>query len=121
MGGGCRGARLAVRGEAGGVGRDSAEIEAAVYFCCLEALQNAAKYAGEGASARVHIWEEAGGLLFEVSDDGFGFEPGRQGEGAGLTKLRYLLGAAGGTLRRATDVGTGIHYCGAISVARPRV
>jgi signal transduction histidine kinase len=47
-----------------------------VYFCCLEALQNAAKYAGTAASARVRIWEEAGGLLFEISDDGGGFEAG---------------------------------------------
>jgi signal transduction histidine kinase len=42
----------------------------------LEALQNAAKYAGTAASARVRIWEEAGGLLFEISDDGGGFEAG---------------------------------------------
>src|SRR5260370_14494192 len=103
MGGGCRGARLAVRGEAGGVGRDSAEIEAAVYFCCLEALQNAAKYAGEGASARVHIWEEAGGLLFEVSDDRAGFEAGRQVEGGGLIHMRDRLRAVCGPLRREAD------------------
>src|SRR5260370_23242935 len=117
MGGGCRGARLAVRGEAGGVGRDSAEIEAAVYFCCLEALQNAAKYAGEGASARVHIWEEAGGLLFEVSDDGAGFEAGRQVEGAGLTNMRDRLGAVGGTLRVESDGGNGTRISGVVPVA----
>lgn len=66
----CRRAPLPADVEADGVGRYSPEVEAAVYFCCLEALQNAAKYAGSEASARVRIWEVAGGLLFEVSDDG---------------------------------------------------
>jgi signal transduction histidine kinase len=112
----CRRAPLAASVEADGVGRHSPEIEAAVYFCCLEALQNAAKYAGEGASARVRIWEEAGGLLFEVSDDGAGFEAGRQGEGAGLTNMRDRLGAVGGTLRVESDGGHGTRISGVVPV-----
>jgi signal transduction histidine kinase len=112
----CRRAPLAASVEADGVRRHSPEIEAAVYFCCLEALQNAAKYAGEGASARVHIWEEAGGLLFEVSDDGAGFETGRQVEGAGLTNMRDRLGAVGGTLRVESDGGNGTRISGVVPV-----
>jgi signal transduction histidine kinase len=112
----CRRAPLAASVEADGVRRHSPEIEAAVYFCCLEALQNAAKYAGEGASARVHIWEEAGGLLFEVSDDGAGFEAGRQVEGAGLTNMRDRLGAVGGTLRVESDGGNGTRISGVVPV-----
>ena len=56
-----------------GIGRYSPDIEAAVYFCCLEALQNAAKHAPE-ATVEVRLWEESGGLLFSVSDDGPGFD-----------------------------------------------
>jgi len=106
----CRRAPLPASLEANGVGRHAPEIESAVYFCCLEALQNAAKYAGAGASARVRIWEEAGGLLFEVSDDGAGFETSGHADGAGLTNMRDRLGAVGGTLRvESGNHGTRIH------------
>ena len=106
----CRRAPLPASLEADGVGRYAPEIEAAVYFCCLEAMQNAAKHAGAEATARVRIWEDAGGLLFEVCDDGAGFEAGRLGDGAGLTNMRDRLGAVGGTLRVESDGrGTRIH------------
>ena len=45
-----------------------------MYFCCLEALQNAAKHAGEGAEAMITVWEDEGALLFEVRDAGAGFD-----------------------------------------------
>jgi signal transduction histidine kinase len=106
----CRRAPLPASLEADGIGRYAPEIEAAVYFCCLEALQNAAKYAGVGASARVRIWEDAGSLLFEVCDDGAGFETNGLADGAGLTNMRDRLGAVGGTLRVQSDgQGTRIH------------
>src|SRR6266480_3004787 len=103
----CRRAPLPASVEANGVGRHAPEIESAVYFCCLEALQNAAKYAGAGASARVRIWQEAGGLLFEVSDDGAGFATTDHADGAGLTNMRDRLGAVGGSMRvESSDRGT---------------
>ena len=101
----CRRAPIPASLGADGVGRYAPEIEAAVYFCCLEALQNVAKYAGAAASARVRIWEDAGGLLFEICDDGAGFEPDRNAEGAGLTNMRDRIGAVGGTLRVESDGG----------------
>ncbi|HEV2029855.1 MAG TPA: histidine kinase [Candidatus Dormibacteraeota bacterium] len=113
----CRRAPLSTSLEADGVGRHAPEIEAAVYFCCLEALQNAAKYAGAGASARVRIWEDAGGLLFEVFDDGAGFEPGRQPQGAGFTNMRDRLGAVGGTLRVESDGSHGTRINGVVPVS----
>ena len=112
----CRRAPLPSSLEAGVVGRYAPEVEAAVYFCCLEALQNAAKHAGAGASARVRIWEEAGGLLFEISDDGAGFENSKDGEGAGLTNMRDRLGAVGGTLRVESGAGHGTRIQGAVPV-----
>ena len=101
-----------------GIGRYSPEIEAAIYFCCLEALQNAGKHAGEGARVAVRIWEEAGGLLFEVGDDGVGFDTRHTGVSAGFTNMNDRLGAVGGTLRIESAPGRGTKVAGAIPVAR---
>jgi signal transduction histidine kinase len=101
-----------------GIGRYSPEIEAAIYFCCLEALQNAGKHAGEGARVAVRIWEEAGGLLFEVGDDGVGFDTRHTGASAGFTNMNDRLGAVGGTLRVESAPGRGTKVAGAIPVAR---
>ena len=110
----CRRAPLPTSVESDVVGRYAPEVEAAVYFCCLEALQNAAKHAGSGASARVRIWEEAGGLLFEISDDGTGFDNSQHGQGAGLTNMRDRLGAVGATLRVESSAGHGTRINGAV-------
>ena len=59
---------------ADGVGRYPQEVEAAVYFCVLEALQNVAKYAG-ASHAEVRLEASGDQLLFEVADDGAGFDP----------------------------------------------
>jgi signal transduction histidine kinase len=88
-----------------------------VYFCCLEALQNAAKHAGEGAKATVRLWEEAGGLLFEVADDGVGFDVKRTGVSGGFTNMNDRLGAIGGTLRVESAPGRGTKVAGAIPLS----
>jgi signal transduction histidine kinase len=93
---------------ASGLARRSPELEAAVYFCCLEALQNAGKYAGEGAVATVKVWEEPGWLRFEVADDGAGFDAGgRRGQGAGFVNMQDRLGAMGGSLEVRSAPGEG--------------
>ena len=53
--------------------RYAREVESAAYFCCLEAVQNAAKHA-EGAGAVVIELADNGALRFEVRDDGAGFD-----------------------------------------------
>jgi signal transduction histidine kinase len=116
----CRRAPLPASLEADGVGRYAPEIEAAVYFCCLEAMQNAAKHAGPGATARVRIWEDAGGLRFEVCDDGAGFVTNGLADGAGLTNMRDRLGAVGGTLGVESDGAHGTRIKGVLP-AGPRV
>ncbi len=108
---------LPVEVRAAGTGRYSQELEAALYFCCLEALQNAGKYAGEGASVSIHIWEEAGGLLFEVVDDGAGFDVRTRGVGTGFTNMNDRLGAIGGSLRVESAPGRGTKVAGAIPLA----
>ena len=85
-----------------------------MYYCCLEALQNAGKYAGEGASASVRIWKENGELRFEISDDGAGFEEPHAVAGAGLTNMRDRLGAVGGTLTVDSARGVGTRVCGVV-------
>jgi signal transduction histidine kinase len=101
-----------------GVGRYEQAIEAAVYFCCLEALQNAGKHAGEGASATVTVREEEGALLFEVADTGAGFDMGGgAGGGAGFVNMADRVGAIGGTLTVDSAPGKGTRIAGRIPLA----
>jgi signal transduction histidine kinase len=111
-------APLHTRLEAAGIGRYPPQVEATVYFCCLEALQNAGKYAGKAATATVRVWEKEGGLLFEVADDGAGFDPARAGHGSGLTNMTDRLGAIGGGLRIESSPGGGARITGAIPLRR---
>ncbi len=66
-----------------GVGRYSPETESAIYFCCLEALQNADKHADGARSIAIHVRESGGQLRFEVRDDGVGFTPTATVNGGG--------------------------------------
>jgi signal transduction histidine kinase len=103
-----RRAGLPVRLEARGIGRFGPEVEAAVYFCCVEALQNAAKHAGAGARATVTISRTPSTLEFSVEDDGAGFVPAHTRQRYGLANLRDRVEALGGTseIVSAPDRGT---------------
>jgi signal transduction histidine kinase len=92
---------------ADGVGRYPQDLEAAVYFCVLEALQNVAKYAG-AARAEVRLADSGYDLTFEVTDDGAGFDPESRGYGTGLQGMTDRLHAHGGSLdvRSAPGAGT---------------
>ena len=81
-----RKASVPVSVENGGIGRYSPEVEAAVYFCTLEALQNIGKYANAN---RVVVTLEAphGLLTFSVRDDGAGIDDSAP-HGSGLTNMR---------------------------------
>jgi signal transduction histidine kinase len=99
---------LRVDVEAVGVARYGPEIESAVYFCVLEALQNALKHAGGARSVRVRLdGGTAGVLRFSVRDDGAGSAT-PHADGAGLTNMRDRLAAAEGELciTTAPDAGT---------------
>ncbi|HEU5001908.1 MAG TPA: histidine kinase [Actinomycetota bacterium] len=104
--------------DAKGIGRHSPEVEAAVYFCCLEALQNAGKHAGAGATATITVREEAGGLLFEVADTGAGFDmASRSRLGAGFVNMADRVGAIGGSLTVDSAPGKGTRIGGRIPLA----
>jgi signal transduction histidine kinase len=96
-----------------GIGRYSSETEAAVYFCCLEALQNAAKHA-VGAEVEVRLWEESGGLLFSVSDNGPGYDVDKAQRGHGYINMADRLGAIGGTVRWESQLGHGSEVRGSV-------
>jgi signal transduction histidine kinase len=89
-----RKAALPVTVEAPRVGRYPQEIEAAVYFCVLEALQNVAKYA-RASAARVTIGSQGPGLAFTVEDNGEGFDPATTPKGTGLQGISDRLAALG--------------------------
>ena len=99
-----RKATLLVEVEADGVGRYPQDVEAAVYFCVLEALQNVQKYAG-ASSAVVRLSETEGHVQFVVHDDGRGFDESSVVRGAGLTNMDDRVDALGGTLAITSEVG----------------
>ena len=96
-----------------GVARYSQDVESAVYFCVLEALQNVQKYAS-ATSVQVRLAESADALRFQVKDDGAGFDAGANGARSGLQNMRDRLDALGGTLEITSAVGEGTLVSGRI-------
>jgi signal transduction histidine kinase len=107
-----RKAAVPVSVETDGIGRYPQDVEAALYFCCLEALQNVSKYAN-ATHATVRLSDE-GGLSFEVSDDGSGFDPDSTGYGTGLQGMADRLDAIGGTLQVRSTPGEGTVVIGRV-------
>ena len=90
------------------VGRHQQEVEAAVYFCCMEAMQNSGKHAGEGASSTIKVWESDSALHWEVTDDGPGFDlGGGASSGHGFINMRDRMGSFGGTIEVVSSPGAG--------------
>src|SRR4029077_823124 len=101
--------------EAQGIGRYPQAVEAAVYFCCLEALQNAAKHAGPGAQAMITVREDEGALLFEVRDDAAGFALATGAHhGHGFVNMSDRVGAIGGSIAVESGPGRGTAIRGRI-------
>jgi signal transduction histidine kinase len=111
-----RKATLRVNVEVVGVGRLAPEVEAAVYFCCLEALQNVQKHAN-ASTAGVRLWKDDGFLNFEVFDDGQGFDLAHARRGAGFTNIEDRLDALGGTMKLTSETGRGARLFGTLSLA----
>ena len=92
------------------------QVEAAVYFCCLEAVQNAAKHAGDGATVTIDV-HDGDGLTLQVRDDGAGFDPVTVQRGHGFTNMADRLGALGGLLDVTSAPGRGTTVTGTVPAA----
>jgi signal transduction histidine kinase len=108
---------LDVTVSAGSLGRHPEQVEAAVYFCCLEALTNAAKHA-PGATVTITVEAGPGELRFEIADNGPGFDPAQARGGAGLSNMADRIGALGGEIAWHTAPGQGTTVVGRTPVPR---
>jgi len=102
--------------QATGIGRYPADVEAAVYFAVLEALQNVAKYAG-ATTVQVRLSDEQGRLTFEVADDGAGFDTSAVNMGTGLQGIVDRLDTVDGTISIDSTPGAGTTVTGSIPTA----
>ena len=102
--------------EPDGLGRYPAEIENAVYFCCLEAMQNTSKHAPEAGHVRITLGAEDD-LVFEVRDDGEGFDTEQAAGGAGLVNMHDRLAAVGGVMDVTSMPGRGTTVSGRIPLS----
>ena len=110
-----RKALVAVQVDADGVGRYPQEVEATVYFCVLEALQNVQKYAqASHVTVRLRVAENR--LRFEVADDGRGFDIERVKSGAGMSNMRDRLDALDGDFEIVSAPGHGARVVGRLPV-----
>jgi signal transduction histidine kinase len=89
-----------------GLDRFAANLEAAAYFCTLEAVQNAAKHA-DATSIRVVLDGDARTLTLSVEDDGRGFDPASTPEGAGLSNIRDRVESLDGSVSTDSAPGRG--------------
>ncbi len=102
------------RVKVGPLARYSEDVEAAVYFSALEALQNASKHSPAGSRITVEVWGDAHEVRFEVRDDGPGFDPQSVTGGGGVVGMRDRLAAAGGSLEIHSQPGHGARVSGAV-------
>jgi Histidine kinase len=107
-----------VRVEADRIGRYSQEVEAAVYFSVLEALQNVQKYA-QASRADVRLREQDGELRFSVTDDGQGFDVASTAKGSGLVNMADRIDSLGGTVAIESSPGKGTKLRGSLPVYEP--
>ena len=101
-----------------GIGRYDPELEAAVYFCCLEALQNAAKHA-RASQVRIDLQQLDGHLHFAVIDDGVGFDPARTTATSGLQNMKDRVASVGGSLTVQSRPGQGTSVSGDLPITVP--
>jgi signal transduction histidine kinase len=104
--------------EATAIRRYPEDVESAVYFCCLEALQNVGKHAGADAHAVMSLWDLGDRLSFDVRDDGAGYDAERaRSSGQGLANMSDRIAALGGTLVIESAPGRGTSVQGSVPVS----
>jgi len=105
---------IPVRVSADHVGFSEPEVELAVYLCCLELMQNAAKHAGPGATVAVQLGRHAEELIFSVHDTGRGFDQRAAPWGAGLTGIQNRIHSVGGRVEIVAEPGGGTTATGVV-------
>ena len=108
-----RKAAVAVAVDGDGVGRFERDVEAGVYFCVLEALNNVVKYAN-ASHVDVRLSNGDGRLTFEVSDDGTGFDTTATVYGTGLRGMQDRLEALGGMFEVRSEPNAGTRVRGSV-------
>jgi signal transduction histidine kinase len=101
-----------------GIGRYPPEIETAIYFCCVEALHNAARHA-PGSTTQIGLADSGGEVMFTVADNGPGFDPGTATDGTGLRNMSDRLAALGGSCHVDSGPGRGTTIAGRIAIGAP--
>lgn len=99
--------------------RFAPEVETAVYFCCLEAVQNASKHAGPDARTSIRVRANPSELQLEVRDNGTGFDATSVDGGIGLQSMRDRIGAVGGQLDIVSRPGRGTLLAAAVPLKPP--
>jgi signal transduction histidine kinase len=99
---------------ASGVGPGEPRVEIAVYLCCLELIQNAAKHAGPGAAVTVRLEREADELAFTVHDTGRGFDQRAVPPGTGLSGVRERISSVGGHIEITASPSRGTTATGVV-------
>lgn len=105
---------ISVRVTAEDVGFSEPEVEIAVYLCCLELIQNAAKHAGPGATVTVQLGLDADELTFSVHDTGRGFDRRTTRWSAGLTGIQDRIRSVGGRIEIVAEPGAGTTATGVV-------
>jgi len=106
-----------------GVGRYPSDVEAAIYFCCLEALQNAEKHSGQDTTVTIDIIGSDDALSFTVRDSGRGFDQTRA-QGQGLRNMFERMNGIGGWLSIESRAGQGTTISGGMALRKdppPRI
>lgn len=109
------GQAVAVTVALGSRGRHPADVEAALYFCCVEALQNAVKHASATSIVLGGGLDEAM-LWISVTDDGVGFDADAAPSGRGILNIKDRFGSIGGGLEFSAVRGAGAAVRGYVPV-----
>jgi signal transduction histidine kinase len=96
------------------VGLSTPDVETAMYLCCLESIQNAAKHAGRDARMTVTLRRDSNELVFSLHDTGRGFDPQVTGRGAGLTSIQDRIDTVGGHVEIVSAPGGGTTVAGLV-------
>jgi signal transduction histidine kinase len=94
-------------------------IEAAVYYCCAEAVQNAAKHAGPDARVSIRLYTEGAQLHLQVRDSGRGFDVSAAHDGVGLQNMRDRIGAVGGRVEISSQPVQGTLVAATVPLSHP--